>query len=116
LIIKLASHSTHTTASDITFKMQLTFLLFLFTAMTTLASPVFIEKRVPCTPNALETQHLGHGHDINTGDTFVGGIVKHGGVKVAGGSGCSPAWVNKGNSVGPGPLHNSKPGASNGHS
>ncbi|KAF2434712.1 hypothetical protein EJ08DRAFT_646185 [Tothia fuscella] len=73
--------------------MQIIYMPLLFVSYTTaLANPSLLSRRADCTPNPTETYHLGHGHDINTGDLFVGGIVKHAGLKVGGGSGCIPAW------------------------
>jgi hypothetical protein len=88
--------------------MQLSFLLLL-TAVAAVVKSAAIEKKVACTPNSLEALHLGHGHDINTGDLFVGGLVKHAGLKIPGGSGCIPEWERKGSAVGPGPLEHSVP-------
>jgi hypothetical protein len=89
-------------------KMQISFLV-LFTAMVAVVKPAFTSRRVTCIPNSLESHHLGHAHDINTGDLFVGGLVKHAGLKIPGGSGCIPEWDQKGSGVGPGPLDHSVP-------
>jgi hypothetical protein len=88
--------------------MQLIFFLLL-TTIAAFAKSAVIHSRVACVPNALERLHLGHAHDINTGDLFVGGLVKHAGLKVAGGSGCIPEWDRIGSAVGPGPLDHAVP-------
>jgi hypothetical protein len=46
----------------------------------------------PANCNAAEKLHLGHGHDINTGDLNTGGKTVHSPLKFPGGSGCKPAW------------------------
>ncbi|KAF2404300.1 hypothetical protein EJ06DRAFT_526383 [Trichodelitschia bisporula] len=63
------------------------------------AATAFAQKS--CQPNSLEKVHLGHGHDINTGDLYQGGRVVHAGLKLPGGSGCLPDWEKDGPKTAP---------------